>query len=174
MFGIFKKQNRSNAFDSFPDLKDYRVYLFLRGGELSEVKARMDEYHEIYLTETAFSTQLYRLGDTPWIYMVLTLLPGVAELSPIWDYFNILLWMSDKVETAFAYAYSEYKGKLPVFALRDVDNQFGDSCKGIANGKHFLATIPEQEVQWGQGVTGRFDYKGYLRENYGIDVDLAK
>ena len=174
LFDIFKKNVQTGAFDSFPDLKDYRIYILLKGGELSEVKAQMDEYHQIYITETAFSTQLFKLGDTQWTYIVLTLLPGVAELSPIWDYLNILLWMSDKAEQSFAYAYSDQKGKLPLIAERDRDNQYGDSCKGIAQGRYFYATIPEQEVTWKEGVSKDFDPEGYLRERYGVDLSLVQ
>ena len=60
-FDLFKKHNETESFDSFPNLTDYRIYIFLKGGELSEVKARMDEYHEIYITETAFSTHAVTL-----------------------------------------------------------------------------------------------------------------
>ena len=173
LFDFFKKQNKSDSLDDFPDLSNYRIYLFLKGGDLDEVKAQMDEYHELYTTETAFSTQLFKLGDTPWTYIVFTLLPNVAEISPIWDYLNILLWMSDKTEIAFAYAYSIQAGELPLLANRDYDNQSGDSCIGIANGKHFRAAIPEQEVAWGQSVSKQFDNSEYLRENYGVDISLA-
>ena len=174
LFDIFKKQDVENSFDSFPDLKNYQIYLLLKGGELSEVKARMDEYHEIYITETAFSTQLYKLGDTQWTYIAFTLLPEVSELSPIWDYFNILLWMSDKSESSFAYAFSRQKGELPIIAARDWNNQYGDSCIGIANGKNFHAAIPEQEVIWKQAVPGQFAYEAYLLEKYGVDIRLAR
>lgn len=173
LLGFFIKQNKSDSLDTFPDLSDYRIYLFLKGGELNKVKAQMDEYHELYTTEAAFSTQLFKLGDTSWTYIVFTLLPNVAEISPIWDYLNILLWMSDKTEVSFAYAYSMQAGKLPLLANRDYDNPFGDSCIGIANGKHFRAAIPEQEVVWEQRVSKQFDYSGYLRENYGVDISLA-
>ena len=173
VFNFFKRQNKSDSFDSFPDLTNYRIYLFLKGGELNEVIAQMGEYYEMYPTETAFSAQLYKLNDTPWTYIVLTLLPNVTEISPIWDYFNILLWMSDKAELSFAYAYSTQFGELPLFAYRDYDNQFGDSCKGIANGKQIYAKVPEQEVLWGQSVSEQFDYEGYLWENYGVDISLV-
>ncbi len=42
--------------------------------------------------------ELYKLDDLSWNYVVLTLLPNVAEISPIWDYLNILLWLNEKVE----------------------------------------------------------------------------
>ena len=174
LFDIFKKHDEGSSFDSFPDLKNYQIYILLKGGELSEVKAQMDEYHEIYITEAAFSTQLYKLGDTQWTYIVLTLLPDVAEFPPVWDYLNILLWMSDKAESSFAYAYSRQKGELPLIAERDWNNQDGDSCKGIANGKNFYAAIPDQNVRWEQAVPKQFDYEKYLMERYGVDVRLAK
>ena len=173
-FDMFKKHNGPESFDSFPDLTDYRIYIFLKGGELCEVKAQMDEYHEIYITETAFSTQLYKLGDTPWTYVVLTLLPNVAEISPIWDYLNILLWMSDKAEQSFAYAYSDCAGELPLFAERDWDNQYGDSCIGIANGKHFHVAIPEQEITWKQNVAKQFDHPKYILDKFGVDINMAQ
>ena len=81
--------------------------------------------------------------------------------------------MSDKAELSFAYAYSTQFGELPLFAYRDYDNQFGDSCKGIANGKQIYAKVPEQEVLWGQSVSEQFDYEGYLWENYGVDISLV-
>ena len=171
---IFKNRKKQASFDSFPDLKNYRIFLFLKGGEIDDVKAQMDEYHELYITETAFSTNLFKLGDTPWTYVVLTLLPEVAEISPIWDYFNILLWMSEKTEISFAYACSRQMGEPPVFAVRDDDNQYGDSCKGMANGKYFHAAIPEQEVTWEQSISKQFDYEGYIREKYGVDVKWAQ
>ena len=173
LFDIFKKQDNGNTFDSFSNLKNCRIYIFLKGGNLSEVKAQMDEYHEIYITEAAFSTQLYKLGDTQWTYVALTLLPDVAELSPVWEYFNILLWMSDKAESSFAYAFSDQKGELPLIAERDWNNQYGDSCNGIANGKYFYAAVPDQNVTWNRAVPNQFDYEGYLREKYGVDVRQA-
>ena len=168
------KTVKTDSFDTFPDLTNYRIYIFLKNDRVSEVKAHLDEYHELYITETDFSTGLYNLGDTQWTYVVLTLLPGVAEISPFWDYLNILLWMSDKAEISFAYAFSKQKGELPVIAVRDEKNQYGDSCKGIASGKYFSAAIPEQAVTWEQSVSKKFDYEEYLRKCYGVDVRLAK
>ena len=82
--------------------------------------------------------------------------------------------MSDKAESSFAYAYSRQKGELPLIAERDWNNQDGDSCKGIANGKNFYAAIPDQNVRWEQAVPKQFDYEKYLMERYGVDVRLAK
>ena len=174
LFDIFKKHDEGNSFDSFPDLKNYQIYIFLKGGELSEVKAQMDEYHELYISEAAFTTQLYKLDNTQWTYVVLTLLPDVSDPPPVWDYLNILLWMSDKSESSFAYAFSSQKGELPIIAERDWNNQYGDSCIGIANGKNFHAAIPEQEVIWKQAVPKQFDYEAYLLEKYGVDIRLAR
>ena len=170
---IFRKRNKQNSFESLPDLKNYRIFLFLKGGAVDELRAHMDEYHKIYSTETAFFMDLFKLGDTSWTYIALTLMPEVAEISPMWDYLNILLWMSEKAEVSFAYAYSREQGKLPVVAVLDEENQYGDSCKGIANGKHFRAAIPEQEVTWGQSAPKQFDYEEYLLGKYYVDVRQA-
>lgn len=181
LFGKKKKAGKPGArnkesasFDTLPDLKNYRIYLFLKAGEVSEVKAHLDEYHELYITEAAFSTDLYKLGDTAWTYVVLTLLPGVAEISPAWEYLNILLWMSDKAERSFAYAYSRQKGEPSVIAERDWGDQLGESCKGIIGGKYFHASIPGQEVTWKQGVPKSFEHEEYIRKEYGVDVRLAQ
>ena len=86
MFDIFKKHNEQNSFSSFPDLTNYRKYIFLNGGEFDDIKAHMNEYHELYPSEAVFSTALYRLGDTSWSYIVLAPRYGAAETSPVWDY----------------------------------------------------------------------------------------
>lgn len=88
----------------------------------------------------------------------------------MWEYLNTLLWMSEESAGAFAYACSKKEGELPIIACRDEGSKFGDSCKGIAKGRYFQAMIPEQEVIWGENVSGQFDYEGYLHQTYGVDV----
>ncbi len=144
----------------------------MNGGKFSEIKTQMDEYHKIYSNEASFTTELYQINDTAWSYIVLTLRPNADKNCMIWDYLDILLWMIEKVTSSVAYACSKNEGELPIIAYPDVNNKFGDSCNGIANGKYFRASIPDREAKWGQSVPEGFDYVGYLRENYGIDVSM--
>ncbi|MCR4658258.1 MAG: hypothetical protein K5770_18815 [Lachnospiraceae bacterium] len=138
---------------------------------MDKIWAQMDEYYkDIRAGETSFSTTLYNLDNTPWTYAVLNLLPYSSGTSPIWEYLDTLLWISDTADVSFAYAYSEKDGELPLIFERDWDNRDGDTCKGIANGKYFLASIPEQEVTWKQPIPRQFDYVGYLWQNYGFDL----
>ena len=170
LLGFFLKKKGVSTFGVFPDLKQYRLFLFLKGGSIEELQARLDEYSELYPEEIVFSAKLHKLSDTPWTYIVLTPLPKAATEQLVWHYLNQLLWMSDKAEKSFAYAYSKQKGGLPVFAERDWANQFGDSCKGMANGRYFYAAIPEQQATWELKVPGKFDYEKYLMEQYGVDI----
>jgi hypothetical protein len=169
VFDVFKKSNEKATFDSFPDLRNYRSYVFLKGGEAGELKRQMDEYHQLG-SETAFSTALYTIGGTPWTYVVLTPRPNADKVSMVWDFLNILLWMSDKAASSFAYACPAKEGELPIIAYRDENNDMGDSCKGIAREKFFHASIPDFEVIWEQSLPKQFDYVDYLQQNYGIDV----
>ncbi|MCR5733991.1 MAG: hypothetical protein K6G22_05210 [Lachnospiraceae bacterium] len=173
LFNFSKKQNKSDSFDSFPNLTSYRLYIFLKSGDINKVKAQMDEFYELYPNEIPFSAQLYQLGPTPWTYLVLNHLPNVGSMSPIWYYLDYLLWMSDSAELSFAFAYSVQAGELPLFASRDFNNPNGDSCTGISNGKHFHATVPGEEVNWGQSVSNQFDYVEYIRGYYGVDISTV-
>lgn len=168
-FNSFKGQN---PFGLFTDMTNYRIYLFLMGGDVNEISALMEEYLKSFGNETPFSTEMYKVGDSSWTYFVFTLRTDIAEPYPAWHYFNMLLWMSDKANLTFAYACPKQQGYLPIIACRDEDNQSGESCKGIANGKYFRANIPYDEVLWGQSVPMGFDYIGYIREIYGLDVSL--
>ena len=162
--------NEQNPFGLFPDMADYRIYLLLKGGEANEIQAQMDEYDKIYSNETPFLTEMYKVDGTPWTYFVLTLRTDVAEPYPVWSYFDILLWMREKVNLAFAYACPKQQGYLPIVACCEENNPSHDSCAGIANGRNFRAVMPDWEVIWGQNVPIDFNYIGYIRETYGIDV----
>lgn len=167
-FDLFKKKNTATSLEAFPDMEKYRIYIFVKGGSASDLKARMNEYNEIYITETPFSMELYKMEDSSWHYVVLTLLPNTAEISPAWDYLNILLWLNEKAEHSFAYAFSEKEGGQPFYAEVDKNNPYGDSCVGIANGRNFFCNIPEQKVEWSASVSKQFDYEKYIYERYGV------
>lgn len=168
----FNNTKGQDPFGLFPDITNYRVYLFLMGGEVNEISAQMDEYNELYSDGIPFSTEMYKVGDSSWTYFVFTFRTHVEERHPVWYYFDNLLWMSVKANLSLAYACPKQQGYLPIIACRDEDNQSGESCKGIANGKYFRANIPYNEVNWGQSVPVGFDYIGYVRETYGIDVSM--
>ncbi len=165
---IFKKKNTETSLEVFPDMVKYRIYIFLKSESTSDLKALMNEYHEIYTTETPFSMELYKLDDLSWNYVVLTLLPNVAEISPIWDYLNILLWLNEKAVSSFAYAVPMQEDEQPFFAEVDKSNPYGDSCVGIANGRNFFCNIPEQKVVWSTSVPKQFNYTKFICERYGV------
>lgn len=167
LMDAFRKNSGGSSFDSFPDLSDYRIYLFLKG---CDVQKLLDEYSEIYSNPQPFSTEIFNVQFTPWKYVVFTFYPGVSEICPMMDYLDVLLWMSGGSACTFAYACPNQDGRLPIIAYREDDNEYGDSCKGIANGKYFRADIPGNEVKWGASVPMQLDYVAYLRERYGIDV----
>jgi len=60
---IFKKKNIESSLEVFPDMTKYRIYIFLKSESTSDLKALMNEYYEIYTTETPFSMELYKLDD---------------------------------------------------------------------------------------------------------------
>lgn len=168
LFDRFIKNNEGNSSDSFPDLNNYQLFLFVKG---CDVRTRLDEYLEIYNGETAFSTEILNISNTEWNYVFFTPKPSAGEASPIWEYLNTLLWMSEEPAEAFAYACSKYEGELPpIIAYRDEDSKSGDSCTGIADGRQFEAVIPEQSLRWGESVSDEFDYEGFLSQIYGIDL----
>ncbi len=169
LFDIFKK-NKETVFDTFPELSDYRIYIFLKGGSTGELKALLNEYHELYIDETPFSMDLYNTNDQSWTYITLTLLPKVGEVEPMWEYLNILLWMSQKASILFAYAFSDKAGKLPVFAEVNKADPLGETCLGIVKGKNFLCNIPERRAEWTGNVPAQYDIKKYIFERYGIDM----
>jgi hypothetical protein len=170
MAGFFG--NKQNSFDSFPDMRGYRAFIFLKGCEVNEVRKQVAEFNEIYGSDIAYSIEVFSIDGTPWTYIALNLLPN-ANNSPIWYYLDILLWMSDKADTSFAYAYSMQEGNLPVIAFRDRGNEYGEACRGMANGKYFQASVPSEEVTWGQNVPAQFDYVGHLYNSYGVNVSLV-
>ncbi|MCR5403664.1 MAG: hypothetical protein K6E91_07590 [Butyrivibrio sp.] len=167
LFDRFNQSKEKNSFDSFPGMENYQLFLFVNG---FNAKEQMDKYHEIYNDETAFSTEIYNRANTSWMCIVFTLKTDAIDISPIWEYLNTLLWMSEGSTPAFAYAYPKQEGDLPIIAYRDEGSKFGDSCVGIANGRYFQASIPDQEVVWGQSVPEQFDYEGFLSQSYGIDL----
>lgn len=169
---IFKKKKTETSLEVFPDMTKYRIYIFMKSESTSDLKALMNEYYEIYTTETPFSMELYKLDDLSWNYAVLTLLPNVAEISPIWDYLNILLWVDENAISSFAYAVSKQEGEQPFFAAVDKSNPYGDSCVGIANGRNFMCNIPEQKVKWSTSVPNQFDYTKYIYEHYGVKFSV--
>ena len=173
MSDLFDQHSYEGSFDELPDLSGYRIFIFLNNSSVDEMKKQMAGYDELYSNETAFSAEVYRLGATQWTYLVLTLKAHVSELSPVWDYLNILLWMSEKAAPAFAYAVPKEKGSYPLFAQRDWGNPSGDSCLGIAMGKNFRASIPGQELIWEQSVPETFDYRKQIIEHFGIDVAMV-
>jgi len=165
---IFKKKNIESSLEVFPDMTKYRIYIFLKSESTSDLKALMNEYYEIYTTETPFSMELYKLDDLSWNYVVLTLLPNVAEIPPVWDYLNILLWLNEKAVSSFAYAIPKQEEEQPFFAEVDKSNPYGDSCVGIANGRNFFCNIPEEKVEWSTSVSKQFNYTQFIYERYGV------
>ena len=169
LFDIFKKKNEP-VLAAFPELSDYRIYIFLKGGAAGELKTLLNEYYELYIDETPFSMDLYNTNDQSWNYISLTLLPNVGEVEPMWEYLNILLWMSQKASVLFAYAVSDKPGKLPVFAEVNKADSLGETCLGIVNGKNFICNIPERRAEWTGSVPVQYDLEKYIFERYGFDV----
>ncbi|MCR4641562.1 MAG: hypothetical protein K5697_05990 [Lachnospiraceae bacterium] len=170
MADLFDQHEEAGAFDELPDLRGYRIYIFLNNSSVDEMQKQLAGYYELYSDESAFSAEVRSLAGTPWTCLALTLRAHVSELPPVWDYLNILLWMSDKAVPAFAYAYSEQPEKLPFFAQRDWGNPDGDSCIGIAMGRNFRASVPAQELSWQQELPEGFDYRAQIMTHFGVDV----
>ena len=166
---MFKK-NKETAAEAFPELADYRIFIFLKGGAAAEQKSLLNEYHELYIDETPFSMDLYNTDDQSWNYITLTLLPNVGEVEPMWEYLNILLWMSQKADLLFAYAVSDKPGKLPLFAEVNKADQLGETCLGIVNRKNFISNIPERRTEWTGNVPAQYKLENYILERYGLDV----
>ncbi len=172
--GVLDFLNRSNEkapFDSFPSVVNYRMYIFLKGGDPNEIRTQMESFHELF-RDVVFSTKLFKIIDAPWTYVDISILPNADKSDLSWYYLDMLLWMSDMAEVTFAYAHSSQEGELPIFAFRDDSKPDGDTCKGLANGRSFTAGIPQMEVTWEQYLPAGFDFVVFLRDNYGIDVSL--
>lgn len=157
--------------NGFPNLKDYRSFIFTKKVSYPDLKAHLDEYYELYSDPTSYELNyaVKEIKGTKWIRIEFTLKNQTPEFTPFWEYLNALIWISDKTDTLFAYAFSNVKNNHPVIAKFNTNNPAGDSVLGIMNGRYFEACLPEEKIVWKEVLPPGLDYERYLETNFGFD-----
>ena len=157
--------------NDFANLKNYRAFIFTNKVSYADLKAHIDEYYQLYSDASSYELNyaIKEIKGTQWIRIEFTLKNQTAKYTPFWEYLNALIWLSDKTDTLFAYAFSKEKRYLPVIAGFDKDNPAGDSVLGIMNSRNFVACLPEEKIVWKEEVPKNLDYEKYLETNFGFD-----
>ncbi|MBO4474160.1 MAG: ribosomal protein L7/L12 [Clostridiales bacterium] len=151
-----------------PGVNYYLRRIFLKDVPVSEIESAMKEYDELYTEEVPLVMDYGEAAGTSWTYITVHGKSGAGATVQWWEYLNILLWMMEKTRVLFAY--SEHNSMRDAIVLTpELDNPYGDSCKGIMRGYHCRLHIPEREIEWGEEVEPGFDYIRYIREKYHFD-----
>lgn len=151
-----------------PGLNYYFKRIFLQNVPVSEIESAMKEYDELYTEEVPCVMEYGEAEGTSWTYITFRAKNNVSTTILWWEYLNILLWLMQKTRVLFAYA--EHNSMRDAIILTpELDNPYGDSCKGIMRGYHCRLHIPEREIEWGEEVEPDFDYIRYIREEYNFD-----
>ena len=165
------KETDNSKENDFPNLKNYRSFIFAGNVSYSNLKARMDEYYELYSDPASYELNyvIKEIKGTKWIRIEFTLRNQIPMYTPFWEYLNALIWLSDITDNLFAYAFSNIKNNLPVIARFDSENPAGDSVLGIMNSRYFEACLPEEKIVWKDVLPSGLDYEKYLETNFGFD-----
>ncbi|MCR5213099.1 MAG: hypothetical protein K6E10_01670 [Eubacterium sp.] len=170
LFDLFGKKKNESSFEVFPDVRDYKLYYFLKMDSINVIKSRMSEYHVMYGGDMPFSMELYEWKDTSWYCLGISIESDKTNELPMWHYFNLLLWLSTKTQSMFAVAVPVHSGMTPLYAETNISDSLGSTCMGISNGNNFICDIPDKKVQWLQGVNRGFDYYQYINDRFGVDI----
>ena len=165
------KDTDNSKENDFPNLKNYRFFIFTKKVSHPDLKACLDEYYELYSDPTSYELNyvIKEIKGTEWIRIEFTLKNQTPKYTPFWEYLNALIWLSDKTDTLFAYAFSNIKSNHPVIARFDADNPAGDSVLGIMNSRYFIACLPDEKIVWKEMIPSSLDYEKYLETYFGFD-----
>ena len=161
------------AVNDFPNLKDYKSYIFTKNVSSNVIQKSMEEYYELYSDPDAYELNyvIKEIKGTTWIRIDFTLRNQTPKYTPFWEYLNALIWLSDSAKTLFAYAYSPLSNNHPAIAWFDTNNPAGDSVLGIMNRHYFNACLPEEKIVWNDEIPSSFDYLNYLEKTFGFNKD---
>ena len=170
----------NSAANDFPNLKNYKSYIFTQNVPYSGIRESLKEYYELYSDPEAYELNyaIKEIKGTSWIRIEFTLRNQTPKYTPFWEYLNALIWLSDKTKILFAYVFSESKNHPPAIAWFDTINPAGDTVLGIMNKHYFSACLPEEKIVWKNEIPASFDYLEYLEKTFGfnrkyLDDDFA-
>ncbi len=157
----------------WPDLTDYRKAMLLHHISYDEIDALLKEYAEINSDNKAIVCEfLYTcLPDEPsWVYVEFPNFDNAPHYLNLWNYQNLLVWMSQKADQGFCLAIPRDQRKPLFLSIMDGKNPHGDSCVGIYADRDFYFEIPGDIFEWGPVPTSAFNYVGFLKETFQFDT----
>lgn len=170
--GLKYARDLVEGYMTFPDLHNYRARIYMRDTTIDQASDLYREYGEIYTdNETIKNAASFQyIPGTTWVILDFT--PGKeCKVVPLfWDYINLVMWMTQRSGSIFAYAVSDKKKYQPIIAFPDRNDPNGETCYGVMYKSDFRFNMPEHQVSWGPDVTADFDVAGYISREIGEDI----
>ncbi|MCR4585347.1 MAG: hypothetical protein K5686_06435 [Lachnospiraceae bacterium] len=164
----------------FPDLKYFTPRIYIKDASRLDIEASLRDYDGIYQGMNASSAYIGAIYGTEWNYV------EFSYTISFDTFLNLLIWMSQKSQTIFAYAkpngmtppadssavgeVGNWADRRPFYATPDPYDGRGESCTGILNNKSFRFNVPGMTITYGDALQEGFDIEAYLKNTYNVGL----